>query len=794
MNTVRSRFSNQPPLPSKGVSLRNRLLVISILLAVLPTLVTGIAAVWVSSQGLTDASFNQLEAVAAVKEDQINSWLDALQTNLILISADATNRDTIISLLPGNAEASITNQVRNEFAANNQVTRYFTEIFILDSSGKIILSTEASQEGKIQSTQLYFREGLKGPYISQPTYEISLGDFSIFVSQPITDFSGQARGVLTGRANLSTLSQIMAERAGLGETGETYIVNANYAALTELRRTEAIYGQTYVRSDGLTAAIVNRANGEGSYSNYVNNDVIGVYLWIPDLQVVLMAEQDEAEALQSVNSVLQISLAVMAIMVLAAIALAFVITNSIARPIMALANVADKISQGDFEQRAVVANQDEIGLLAAAFNTMAARVREFIGTLEQRVAERTQALAISGEISRRLSTILEQDKLVTEVVNQLKEGFSYYHVHIYLLSENGESLWMAGGTGEAGRILLERGHRLPMGRGLVGRAAETKTVVVVPDTRKEPDWLPNPLLPDTRAEIAVPIIMGDQLLGVLDIQNDTPNSLGDQDVDIANSIANQIAIALQNIRQIETTQKIANDLAAVADVGIATATITDINRLLQDVVDLSKKSFNLYHAHIYLLNNAGDTLLLAAGAGDVGRQMVAERHSIPFSSEQSLVARAARTQAGVVVNNVRAAPDFLPNPLLPETRAEMAVPMVAGGNLLGVLDVQSDVFDRFTQIDINIKTTLASQVAVAMQNSQSFAQARQQAERESSINLISQKIQNTSSIEEALQITARELGHALGNKPTLVTLKPMQAVAPEIEAVHRNTDETGVTL
>lgn len=796
MNTVRSRFSSQPSRFPKSVSLRNRLLAISILLAVVPMLVTGIAAVLVSSQGLRDASFNQLEAVAAVKEDEINSWLNTLQTNLNLISADATNRDNIVSLLQGNEDASIINQVRNEFTVNNQAAGYFTEIFILDSAGKIILSSETSQEGKIQSTQPYFREGLKGKYISQPIYEISRGTFSIFVSQPITDFAGQARGVLTGRANLSTLNQIMAERTGLGETGETYVVNSNYAALTDLRRLDITFGQTYIRSDGLTAAIDNKTNGEGNYLDYANNSVIGVYRWIPSLQVALMAEQDEAEALQSANSVLQISLAVMAVTVLAAIALAFVITNSIATPIVALANVADKISQGDFEQRAVVTNQDEIGMLATAFNTMAARVREFIGTLEQRVAERTQALAISGEVSRRLSTILEQDKLLVEVVEQLKAGFNYYHAHIYLLSDDGQRLIMAGGTGQAGKILLEREHGILVGRGLVGRAAESKKVLLVASTRQDPDWLPNPLLPDTQSEIAVPIMAGEQVLGVLDVQNDVANSLTQQDADLIRAVADQVGVALQNIRSAESVAKRAAELQTVAAISTAISTIQDSQKMLETMVHLTQRRFGLYHAHVFLYEEKAEQLVITACGYKEGDEHEGTHGttSIPLSQEQSLVARAARTREPVIVNNVRSDPGWLPNPLLPDTAAELAVPMIVGDKLLGVLDVQAERVDAFTQEDASIQTTLASQVAIALQNSQSFAKARRQAERESTLNLISQRIQNTTSIEEALQITAREIGHALGNKPTLVTLNPTQAAAPETEAAHSNTDETGVTL
>jgi GAF domain-containing protein len=463
---------------------------------------------------------------------------------------------------------------------------------------------------------------------------------------------------------------------------------------------------------------------------------------------------------------------IIAAMIATVLAISLIIFFNILRPISTLTQSAQEISQGDYSHQAQVKSRDEFGQLGNAFNTMTAQLRTLIATLEQRVADRTKALATSTDVSRRLSTIFDRKELVNEVVNQVNSSFGYYHTQIYFYDEDSENLIMAGGTGEAGQMMLAQFHKVAKGRGLVGRAAESNQPVLVSDTLNNSEWLPNLLLPETKSEVALPISIGAQVLGVLDIQHNVTNGLTQEDIDSLQSITNQVAVALQNIRQYENTRKIASDMGVVAAVGIATSTITESQKLLQEVVDLSRKSFNLYHAHIYLLNEAGDSLDLTVGAGEVGRQMVSEKRSIPLNSEQSLVARAARTREGVVVNDVTLAPDFLPHPLLPETRAEMAVPMIVANKVIGVLDAQSEIANHFTDIDVSIQTTLASQVAVALQNARSFAQSQQQAERESAVNLITQKIQSATSIEAALQVAARELGRALGMKSTMVTLEP----------------------
>ena len=212
------------------------------------------------------------------------------------------------------------------------------------------------------------------------------------------------------------------------------------------------------------------------------------------------------------------------------------------------------------------------------------------------------------------------------------------------------------------------------------------------------------------------------------------------------------------------------DLAIVAEVGTVASTILERNRLLQEVVDLTKDRFKLYHTHIYLLDETGENLVLAAGAGEPGRQMLASGLSIPLDREQSLVARAARERKGITVNDVTQAQDFLPNPLLPDTRAELAVPMLVGNTLIGVFDIQSDQVGRFTDSDINIQTTMAAQLATSIQNVRSFEQFEAKAELETLVNTIGQKIQQTTSVEDTLQIAIREIGLAVGASRVSVRL------------------------
>jgi PAS domain S-box-containing protein len=144
--------------------------------------------------------------------------------------------------------------------------------------------------------------------------------------------------------------------------------------------------------------------------------------------------------------------------------------------------------------------------------------------------------------------------------------------------------------------------------------------------------------------------------------------------------------------------------------------ILDPDLLLQTVIPLLKEGFGLYYAHVYILDAARGMLRLRAGYGEAGEAMLAKGHRIPLDAERSLVARAARTREPVVVDDVSAAPDFLANPLLPETQSELAVPMVVGDEVLGVFDVQHNRKATFTRTYQDILFTLAGQVATGLQN------------------------------------------------------------------------------
>ncbi len=215
-----------------------------------------------------------------------------------------------------------------------------------------------------------------------------------------------------------------------------------------------------------------------------------------------------------------------------------------------------------------------------------------------------------------------------------------------------------------------------------------------------------------------PLMVRGETIGRLALES--LGSITPEATQLAGQIAERVSEQLERLRLTEEIQKRAAELATVATVSTAASTVLDPDELLQSVVDLTKERFSLYHTHIYLADESWNTLLLASGAGEIGRQMVETGHAIQMDTNRSLVARAARERSAIIVNDVTTDPDFLPNPLLPDTRSEMAVPIIVGEKVLGVFDVQSERNGHFSEADANIYNTLATQVGIALQNARLY--------------------------------------------------------------------------
>jgi PAS domain S-box-containing protein len=402
--------------------------------------------------------------------------------------------------------------------------------------------------------------------------------------------------------------------------------------------------------------------------------------------------------------------------------------------------------------------------------------------VEEANLERAQLNLFTAEISLALTqsaTLRDMLQKCAEImVQQLDAAFA----RIWTLNPAENVLELQASAGMYTHINGPH-MRVPVGKFKIGLIAQERQAHLTNDILNDPrlgdkEWAEREGM---IAFAGYPLIVGEHLVGVMAMFARRP--LKEEVLQAMKSVANTVAISIDRKKFEQILTKRALELEAVAEVSTAISTILDTSTLLYQVTDLVKENFGLYHAHIYLLNEAGNTLDLAAGAGKVGRKMVKQGWNIPLAQENSLVAEAARARQAIVVNDVRQNPDYLPNPLLPETRSEMAVPLIVGDNVLGVLDVQANVINRFAEEDVPIKTTLAGQIAVALENARLFEkqqaltsesrhlleQTQVRARREQILREVTARVRSSVDPDTIMRTAVQEVGKALG-RPAFVYL------------------------
>jgi len=652
------------------VSIRSRLFLAFVLMVLLPGIAFSTVSTVVGFRSGRQQVIDQLESVATIKEAELNTWVSDVQTDLAtVVIGDETigHLREILAPSPDPMDYQVAyDRLHQDFGQMVEQSKRLDELFLMDLHRHVVLSTDPGHEGRSggPGSNVYFREGLKGEYMHPPSYTLSVGGIAVIAVRPILDEQGEVLGVLAGRASPAWLNEIMLERTGLGETGETYLVTRSHVMLTEPRfREERWSHMYYVFSKGAGAALEKHGNGSGSYESYQRVPVLGVYHWLPELEVALLAEQAESEAMRAVYTTLGINLGVAVVALLIAGVVALFLARNIAGPLANLVETAERVAGGELEHTAEVQRDDEIGALARAFNTMTARLRELIDSLEQRVRERTQTLQrralqleTSTRVSREITSILDIDDLLNQVVDLIKEAFGYYYVGIFLVDRQTNTLAFAAGTGEAGQRLKSQGMQMEIGGGsLNGEVAQTSRAMMVNDVLEDGRYLADERLADTRAELVIPLRIGERVLGTLDVQSTEVNAFGEEDVRILQSLGDQVAVAIENARLYDRSQ--------------ALAVLEERNRLARELHDSVTQS--LY------------SLVLFAGAG---QEMVEGGRLEPVKGHLSRIEQTAQ-QA------------------LKEMRLlvhELRPPVLEEEGLLGALQQRLDAVERRAGVKVRL--------------------------------------------------------------------------------------------
>jgi GAF domain-containing protein len=285
-----------------------------------------------------------------------------------------------------------------------------------------------------------------------------------------------------------------------------------------------------------------------AYTGLTGETVVGSYVPLGAPQWAVVTELPVREAYQPIVRTLVTSgLVILLFAILVGLA-GNILARRLSNPLIELSGIASEVSGGNLGVQAKVTGPSEISQLATTFNTMTSQLRDLIGGLEQRVADRTHDLELAAEVGRTVTgKVTQVSEMLAEAVEMIRARFNLYYTQIYLADPSKERLILRAGTGDIGSLLLQRGHNLTVNSGsLNGRAVLEKRAQIVADTAQNPTFLPNPLLPNTHSEMSIPLILEGNVVGVLDMQSEQPGALSESNLPAFEALAGQLAIAVRN--------------------------------------------------------------------------------------------------------------------------------------------------------------------------------------------------------------------------------------------------------
>ncbi|HVN16264.1 MAG TPA: GAF domain-containing protein, partial [Anaerolineales bacterium] len=392
---------------------------------------------------------------------------------------------------------------------------------------------------------------------------------------------------------------------------------------------------------------------------------------------------------------------------------------------------------------------------------------------------RAVQLETAAEIARDISSSLNLDELLAKAVNLIRERFNFYHAAVFLLDLPREFAVIREATGEAGAQMKRQNHKLGVGsKSIVGYAAGRGEALVINDTEKDPTYYANPLLPDTRAEAATPLKVGERILGVLDVQSTRAYAFNDDNLRTLQILADQLAIAVVNSELFSETQEHLSQHRLLHHITTTAASGTTLEEALSSAVNGLQVTLGGDRVSILLLDRDRKELQLKASVG-----YSEEANQIRVEVGSGVTGWVAAHRRPLRVDDVSEEPRYIQ--ISANTASELAVPLIYRNELLGVLNVESEQPGAYTDNDEEMLGTLGGSLAAVIANARLLEQIRTQAERERLLYEVTSKIRRSTDIQTILATTASELTKAVRARRTQIKIEP----ATEAKGTEHNGHE-----
>ena len=509
------------------------------------------------------AHFDDVVKTKEIRLDRVTRT-PALQAKLAAVITGSGAVD------PNVVRADVLAVLRGANAQSGRPT--FNEFFLAGNDGKIVLASKPLWQGTALRDTPYFATLAANDHASFSIYDAAAlypKQLILASVSRVRSSDGAAIGMLVGITEPEDLQAVLNDISALNTNsqalfvmpGGTVVGNDEYTNQASVLRLPAAAtsvlnaAMTNVMKQGSTTpATVQFTDTNGSAS-------FGQLAWLDSIHAGVLYEIQQDTVFGPLNSLIPFTV-ILFVVTLAAMGLVLYFgAQRVVHPLVQLANITQRFAQGDFSARAEARSKDEIGMLAQSFNGMAEQLSDLYRTLEDKVEQRTRQIHTAAEVAQRITSTARLDELLNRTVQLIVDQFSFYQASIFMIDQRGKYAVLQAAYGPAAKEMLARGHRLEVGSAsIIGWATANRQPRVASDVEEDPIHLRNDLLPQTRSEVGIPITIGNLVLGALDVQSTQPNAFGPDTIVMLQLIASQIAVAIQNVGLVQSTQVDLQDL------------------------------------------------------------------------------------------------------------------------------------------------------------------------------------------------------------------------------------------
>lgn len=389
---------------------------------------------------------------------------------------------------------------------------------------------------------------------------------------------------------------------------------------------------------------------------------------------------------------------------------------------------------------------------------------------------RLRQLNLVREVSTQIANVLNLDELASRVTKLIQKTFNYYYVAIFTLDSNSNALRfrssaVAPHTTLSRRSFGSAGERVKgkkvsialeveMGQGLIGEAAQHGSQIVCDDVQADPRYRFIDSLPETKSEVVIPLKIEDRVLGVLDVQSNQKSAFHPNDLLILHALADNIARAVESANLYSGLRRRADQLTLVSEVSKSVTSTLDLSQLMRDAASLIHEKFGYPHVSLFTVHPNRRLIVYEAGSGKRSKKL--DGFSISLDDARGIMPWAARNGKTVLANDVSKDDRYVHSLLPPRnTKSELCVPLVFNENVIGLLDIQSDKLNAFTEDDQVMFEAVADTMAAAIRNADLYRSEQWRRQVADSLREVAGLVSDNAGVDEVLETILTELDRNL---------------------------------